>query len=153
MEIKTKAYGIVEIDPKEIITFEKGLIGFEDKRQFVLLGNPEVAETLVWMQSLDDPDLAFVVIQPRHFKPDYRPAINIAEIEELEVDDPELLLLYAIVVVPPDISKMTANLKAPVVINVKNNKAKQVILNDDRYKIKHLILGDTPEEDTNACSK
>lgn len=142
MEINTKAYGKVEIDPKEIITFEQGLIGFEDKHEFVLLGNPDSQELLVWLQCIEDPNLAVVVIQPRFFKPDYKPSIDITEIEELEVEDPNLLLLYAIVVVPEDVRKMTANLKAPVVINVKNNKGKQIILNDENYKIKHLILND-----------
>lgn len=142
MEIKTKAFGSIEIDPKDVITFEKGLIGFEDKCRFVLLGNTEVDELLIWLQSVDDPDLAFVVMQPRFFAPDYKPQIDVTEIEELKTESEDTLLLYSIVVVPTDAKKMTANLKAPVIINVKNNKGKQIILNDENYKIKHLILGD-----------
>lgn len=140
MEINSKPYGKIEINPEDIIHFEKGLVGFEDLRQFVLLGNAEAEEMLVWLQSVEKPELAFVVIQPRFFKPDYCPRINSEEVEPLGVEKEEDLLMYAIVVIPEDARQMTANLKAPILINVKNNKAKQIILNDDRYEIKTRVL-------------
>lgn len=142
MELKTRAYGLVEINPEDIITFENGIIGFEEKRKFVLLGQPETNDILVWLQSADDADLAFVVIQPKFFWPAYNPAVTMDEVEDLNVEDASELLAYAIVVVPEDIKKMTANLKAPIIINVKNNKAKQIVLRDDSYKIKEAIFGE-----------
>lgn len=140
MEIKTKAYGIVEIDPENIITFESGIIGFDEKRKFTLLRTGEPNEVLIWLQSLEDENLAFIVIEPRLFKPDYRPEINIRELDGLEVENADDLVLYTIVVIPADPKKMTANLRAPIVINAKNKKAKQVVLNDDSYKVKEAIL-------------
>lgn len=140
MEIKTKAFDTVAIDPADIITFARGLIGFEDKQKFVLLGDPEKTEALVWLQSIEDQNLALVAIQPRLFRPDYKPSVHLDELKDLEVEDEADLLVYAIITVPSQVAKMTANLKAPVVINVKNNKAKQVILNDDRYKIKEPVF-------------
>jgi flagellar assembly factor FliW len=140
MEIKTKPYGVVEINPEEIITFEQGLPGFEDKKKFILLGNPETNDILVWLQSIEDKNLAFVVIQPKFFKSNYQPKINIAELEDLNIKDEADLLIYAIVVVPQDLKKMTANLQAPIVVNVKNNRGKQLILNDNKYLIKESIF-------------
>lgn len=140
MEINTKPYGLVNVDPANIITFENGLPGFEDMQKFVLLGNQEVDEPLVWLQSVDDEALAFVVTQPKTFKQDYHPTIHINELEDLELKDDSEIMLYCIVVVPEDVSKMTANLKAPLVINTRNNKAKQLILNDDNYQIREYIL-------------
>lgn len=140
MEINSKPYGKIEINPEDIIHFEKGLVGFDNLHQFVLLGNTEADEMLVWLQSVEKPELAFVVIQPRFFKPDYCPRISAEEVESLSVETEEDILIYAIVVIPEDARKMTANLKAPILINVKNNKAKQIILNDDRYEIKTRVL-------------
>lgn len=139
MEIKTKAYGTVDIDPENIITFDSGLVGFEDKHKFTLLGTGE-ENTLIWLQSLDDENFAFVVIQPRFFKPDYQPAINIEEVKDLGVVDAADLLLYTIVVIPQDVKKMTANLRAPIIVNVKNNKAKQLVLSDEGYDVKELVF-------------
>jgi len=139
MEIVTKAYGQIAIDPANIITFENGMIGFENLHKYVLLGKDE-SELLLWLQSAEDPEMAFVVIQPRFFKADYQPKIHVNELAELSVEDAADLLLYAVVVVPEDITKMTANLQAPIVINTKNNKGKQLILNDDTYKIKEPVF-------------
>lgn len=140
MEIKTKAYGPLTIEPADIITFQRGLIGFENRLKFVLLGNPEVIETLVWLQSVEDEELAFVVAQPRFFRPDYNPSVHLDELQELEVEDEADLLVYSIITVPAEVNKMTANLRAPLVINVKNNMAGQIVLNDDRYKIKEPVF-------------
>lgn len=141
MEIRTKAYGTVDIDPKNIITFDSGLVGFEDKHRFTLLGTGE-ENTLIWLQSLDDENLAFVVIQPRFFKPDYQPSIKIDDVKDLEVGDSADLQLYTIVVIPQDVKKMTANLRAPIIVNVKNNKAKQLVLSDEGYNVKELVFAE-----------
>lgn len=142
MQISTKAYGKVEINPDEIITFASGLIGFEDRRKFVLLGTSDADEVLVWLQSLEDENLAFVVVQPRFIKPDYQPEIQVEEIRDLEAEDEKELLLLSIVTIPEDVSKMTANLKAPLVINAKKNTGKQIVLNDNRFQIKTPVLAE-----------
>lgn len=141
MEICTKACGTVKIDPEDILTFERGIIGFEGLCSYVLLGQP--GDTLLWLQSAEEPDVAFVVINPNSFKQDYEPEIHIDDLKELDVDEESLeVLIYAIVVVPEDVKKMTANLRAPVIINAKNNKARQIVLSDERYKIKEPVFGD-----------
>lgn len=141
MEICTKACGTIEIDPENILAFERGILGFERLSKYVLLGKSD--DLLFWLQSTEEQEVAFVVIDPQMVIPDYQPQINIDDLKDLEVDENDLdLLVYAIVVVPEDIKKMTANLKAPVVINAKNNRAKQIVLNDDRYKIKEPVFRD-----------
>ena len=139
MKIQSKAYGTVEVDESDIITFEQGLIGLEQYGQYAILNNRKT-ETLAWLQSLEEEHLAFVIIQPQFFKPDYKPEIRVSELAKLDIDDPADLIVFAIVVVPEDVTKMTANLKAPVIINTKNRKAKQLVLNDDKYLIKEPVF-------------
>ena len=137
MEIGSKAYGKVEIREEDIFTFDSGIIGFEDKKKYVLLGQSEENEILVWFQSVEDENLAFVVIKPTVFRPDYQPKIHVDDLAGLDVgEDTSDLLVYTMVVVPEDINKMTANLRAPLIMNKKNNKAKQIVLNDDTYQVK-----------------
>jgi flagellar assembly factor FliW len=81
-----------------------------------------------------------VVVDPRLCKQDYVVDIEDAEVAILDIRDTGKVLIYSIVVVPEDLSKMTANLKAPVLINTENNKGKQVILNNEDYPIKYYIL-------------
>lgn len=139
MQINTKPYGSVEINAEEIIYFDHGLIGFEDKHKFILLKDNENGP-LIWLQSLENENLAFVVMEPRIFKPDYQPSISIEELSGLDIEGEEGLILYSIVVVPEDVKKMTVNLRAPVIINHNSKKGKQIVLNDDRYKVKEPIF-------------
>lgn len=146
MEIMTKPYGSVTINPDDTIYFNNGLLGFEDYKKYVLLGIPDVGELMVWLQSVEKENIAFPVIQPRFFWPEYRPVVNVNDLEKLEIADSLDALVYAIVVIPEDAKKMTANLRAPLIINVKNNRGKQIVLPDDTYKIKDYILGTNKEE-------
>jgi flagellar assembly factor FliW len=138
MELNTKHFGFIEIDEKNIIDFPEGIPGFENVKKFVLLSNED--SPFQWLQGVDNPHLAFVVIDPRLCKEDYVVDVEDAEVEILDIRDSSKVLVYSIVVVPEDISKMTANLKAPVLINTENNKGKQVILNNEDYPIKYYIL-------------
>lgn len=141
MEINTKACGKIELNPDNVLTFERGVLGFEGLSNYVLLGKPN--DVLFWLQSIEKEEVAFVVINPQLVIPEYQPDIQIDDLRDLEVDENSLdLLVYAIVSVPEEVKKMTANLKAPIVINTKNNKAKQIVLNDDRYKIKEQVFRD-----------
>ena len=141
MEISTKAFGKIELNPDNVLTFERGVLGFEGLSNFVLLGKPE--DVLFWLQSTEEEEVAFVVIDPQMVIPEYQPDIQIDDLKDLEVDENCVdLLVYAIVSVPKEVKKMTANLKAPIVINTKNNKAKQIVLNNDRYQIKEQVFRD-----------
>lgn len=139
MKYKTTRFGEVDIDENTIITFPEGIIGFEDCKRFVILGGKS-GRIFYWLQSLDDPNLAFVIVSPYDFKAGYSLEITEPDAEFLGAKSPEDLQIYAIVVVPEDPSKMTANLQAPLVINVKNRIARQIISNNPEHKLRHYIL-------------
>lgn len=140
MQINTKRFGVVEIDEKGIIDFPEGIPGFESTKKYVLLGSDTGDSPFKWLQSVDNPDLSLVVIEPKVFISDYVIDIDDSEVEILDIKDIKNVLVYSIVVIPEDIKKMTANLKAPILINEENKRGKQVILDKGNYQVKHYIL-------------
>ncbi|WP_069650366.1 flagellar assembly protein FliW [Caloranaerobacter ferrireducens] len=140
MKLNTKHFGEIEIDEDSIITFSDGLLAFEEQKRFVIINNPDEEIPFKWLQSIDNPNLAFVIINPFLFKKDYEIDIPQSVIDKLDIKEEKDILVYSIVVVPEDITKMTANLVGPIIINSKNKLGKQIILEDSRYTTKHLIL-------------
>ena len=140
MLIDTRHFGQIEIDEKGIIDFPEGLPGFEYVKKFVLLSNSDEDNVFWWLQSVDKPDLAFVVIDPKYIKEDYEVDVPDGEVEVLNIDGKCDITVLSIVVVPEDITQMTANLKAPIIINNTNKKGKQVVLDCKNYSIKHYIM-------------
>ncbi|KPU26430.1 flagellar assembly protein FliW [Caloranaerobacter sp. TR13] len=140
MILNTKHFGQIEIDENSIITFPDGLLAFEEQKRFVIINNPDEEIPFKWLQSIDNSDLAFVIINPFLFKKDYEFDIPQSVIDKLKIKEEKDVLVYSIVVVPEDITKMTANLVGPIIINLKNRLGKQIILEDKRYTTKHLIL-------------
>lgn len=140
MKLETKYYGIVDIDEGSILDFEEGIPGFEDYKRYVLLGENQEDVVFKWLQSVDRPDLAFVVINPFYVKKDYEFDLDEQVVKALGIEKPEDVKVYSIVVVPEDVTKISVNLKAPVIINQKNNMGMQVILDRDDYSVRHYIL-------------
>jgi flagellar assembly factor FliW len=140
MILQSKYFGRIEFAEEKIITFEHGIIAFEGMKRFFIIDNEDENNPLWWLQSVDDPEILFVVINPFTFKPDYDFELLPQDAEELEIEKPEDVVVLAIVVVPEDIKQMTANLLAPVIINIRQRKGKQVVLQDKRYSTKHLII-------------
>ncbi|KAB3539672.1 flagellar assembly protein FliW [Alkaliphilus pronyensis] len=140
MILNTRHFGEIEIKENEIINFVDGIPGFEGIEKYIIINNPDKEVPFNWLQAVDEPSLAFVVINPFIFKQDYDFQIPKNTIEKLEIKSHQDVLVQSIVVVPEDINKMTANLKAPIIINVRNKKAKQILLDDEKYQIKHYVL-------------
>ncbi|NLC45124.1 MAG: flagellar assembly protein FliW [Clostridiales bacterium] len=139
MYLKTKHFGTIEIDEKEIIFFPEGVPGFEDVKKFVIISDPDDVSHFKWLQGVDNTDLAFVIINPKVIKPDYVVDIEDDEVEVLDIQDVNQVLVYCIVVVPEDISKIRANLKAPVIINKANMRGKQVVMEKDDYPMRYYF--------------
>ena len=137
MIIETKNFGEITIDEDSIITFEKGIPGFEQRTKFILIVEQDCP--CCWMQSIEEPNLAFFLIDPLSFCPEYGPDVDDKYIEMLGEPVIDDLVLYAIVVIPDDIKNMTANLKAPVIINTKTRKGMQVYLEKSNYLMKYNI--------------
>lgn len=140
MILETKHFGQIEIKEEDIISFPDGIPGFERLVKYIIIENPDEDVPFKWLQSVDDPDLAFVIINPFVFKQDYEFDMPQNAIEKLHIKSHQDIKIYTIVVVPEDIKNMTANLAAPIVINISNKKGKQVFLEDSRYHKRHLIL-------------
>lgn len=141
-KINTSRFGELEIDEKRVITFKDGIPAFEDEKEFVIL--PYDEETpYYFMQSMKTPDLAFLLTVPFLFFPNYTFEIDDETIEELEIETKDKLLYYTLITIPNfSIRYMTTNLLAPVVINTKNMKAKQVVLEKSRYTTKERLFPD-----------
>ncbi|MBT2693681.1 flagellar assembly protein FliW [Bacillus sp. ISL-55] len=137
MKINTKYHGEVEVE--EILTFEKGLPGFVDEKQFALLPLSD-DEFYFVLQSVSTPGLAFVLTNPFHFMKEYDFQLEDATVDELSLESERDVAVYSILTVQDPFEKTTANLQAPIIINQRNRKAKQVILHDEQYKTKHPIF-------------
>jgi flagellar assembly factor FliW len=139
MILSTAYFGELEVQEEQVIYFSHGVFAFEDQKRFVLVPCEDTDIPMAWLQSLDDPDLAFVVKNPFVFRPDYEFKIS-GEVEtELDIRNPSDVTVLVLLVIPDDVNKMTANLLAPVVINVVSKKGRQVILEDRQYHTKHLL--------------
>lgn len=145
MKIRTKYHGETEIDEKEIWQFKKGIPGFPDEKEFVILALPE-NNVYGILQSVQTPSIGFVVINPFHFFPHYSFDLDDAIIEQLQLQDEKYVLVYSILTIQDPFEKTTANLQAPIIMNSKNHLAKQIILNNSPYKTKHLLLSPKVEK-------
>ncbi len=139
MRVKTTRFGEIEVDDKETIELPHGLIGFPELKQFVLLDHDKDSP-FKWLQSLDEGAIAFVLINPLLFKPDYSVEVAEAEVSDLDLTNEEDAVISTIITMPSNPENMTANLKAPLIFNLKNRKGKQLIINNNDYTTKHNIL-------------
>ncbi|MGY4716170.1 flagellar assembly protein FliW [Bacillus velezensis] len=140
MIIKTKYHGEIRIDEGQIISFENGLPGFNDETQFVVLPLSEDSPFLA-LQSVKQEHIAFIVASPFIFFKGYEFDIDQATLELLHIEDIEDVEVMAILTLEEPFENTTANLKAPIIVNKKELKAKQIILHDASYETKHLIGG------------
>ncbi len=154
MILKTRYFGELDIKESDIIGFSRGLPGFETVKQYVLINNEEENSPFKWLQSVDNPRLAFVLINPFAVKRDYEIKLDDETLKELGIMSEADVEVYSIVVVPEDMNKMTMNLQAPVIINGRTRKGKQLILDTDRYGVRHYVLEELHGrgENNNACT-
>ena len=140
MKLTTRIFGEVEIDDSKIISFPNGIIGFPDLKKFVLMYDEEKGtDTIKWLQSIDEPTFAMPVMDPLVVCPDYKPEVDSNTVDQIgELDNNDLLILVT-VTVPHDLKQMTVNLMGPFIINVKECKAVQTIVDNDEYPVKFPI--------------
>lgn len=138
MKTQTKYFGEIEYDEEAVLTFPKGLFGFEEEQRFLLLpfsGNG----TLFSLQSLMTPSLAFVVMDPFSLTGDYAPDVPDGELSVVRMEEGDPLSLYTLCAVRNPVSESTVNLKCPVVINNAKRLAVQVILEEGGYGMRHKL--------------
>lgn len=139
MKIDTTRFGEVEVEDDQIISMPEGIIGFEECRKFALLDHSPDSP-FKWFQSVDDPGLAFVIIDPFPFVSDYKVDLKEADLEFLGAKDAADVLILTFVSIKRESSSITANLMGPVIINLTNLIAKQLILSDTSYSPSHRIM-------------
>ena len=139
MIVESTRFGKLEVPSDKIVRMEKPILGFESLRSFCLVEIRDLSPFL-WMQSTENPSVAFLVVNPLVFFPDYRIEINSNEIAELKVREAELIETYVIVTVPDDPQGMSVNLQGPILINTENRLAKQLVLVDSNYRVKHYVM-------------
>lgn len=137
--ITTTRFGRVQIAQEDIINFPEGILGFNDMRKFVLLDDPN-DEIFVWLQSCEVPDVAFPLLEPEIFASDYKVVLTKTDSESLKLESGQHPRAFAIITIPDDPTQMTANLKAPILINIKLKAARQCVLQDNTLQIRELIF-------------
>ena len=142
MNIKTRKFGEIDIDEKQILTMPEGLPGFPGFDRFVVLDRPETAP-FCWFQSVDEPDLNLVIMTPFYFMPEYDLQLDtIIEIRNWRGVDSDEFQVYVVVNIFGEggEKRITANLVGPIVINRKNREAVQFVLSNSEYSHQHNIL-------------
>jgi len=138
VKISTTRFGDINIDESRVIRMKGGILGFEHLGEYVLLMQDEKTP-FWWLQSVEDGSVAFVVINSLVVKPDYEPVISDDEVKLLKIASPEDAVLFSVVTIRSEPFTVTANLRAPIVINAKKMLAKQLVLVDPDYSVQHPI--------------
>ncbi len=139
MNINTIRFGDIQIAEEKILFFEEGIPPFVDSRRFTII-NSEETEPFLWLQSLDETDVALAVVNPFRLFPDYTPVVNEVDLEKLGNPSDEDILVLTVAVIPRKYENMTTNLLSPILINPHNNQARQIIMENSEYTIKQPIF-------------
>ena len=141
MIYETTRFGSLEVKDNEILNFPVGLYGFEKEKAFIRLPfNPNIESPMEWLQSLRTPGLAFVITDPFLYVPDYSVKLTEEEKKQIRFEPGNSLMTRAIVTLPENYLEMTANLVAPLVINLNSGLARQFVLTSMEYDTRHYLL-------------
>jgi flagellar assembly factor FliW len=132
VRVSSTRLGDLEIDSSTVLTFPEGLVGFGDARRFAVVDTHD-SGVYYWLQSLDDPQLAFLSVTPWPFFPDYEPVVPDADREALDLSDPGDAVVFCLLTVDRDSELITANLLGPLVVNTKNRVGRQVVLDQGNH--------------------
>lgn len=153
MILETRVFGEVNIDDNKIIHFENGIVGFPELQDFALVHDVDKGDNvgIRWMQSIQEPAFAMPVMDPLIVKDDYNPIVDDEVLKPIGAFEIEEILVLTTVTVPKDLTKMSVNLKAPIVINVSERKAVQIILDGDEYQVKFPVYEIIKAKKEGAC--
>ncbi len=130
MKIQTSRFGMLDVSDDTILTFPSGLVGFPAFRRYVVLDPPEDAD-YQWFQSVDEPSLAFVIMDVDLLQTDFRTNLSGEGLAELDMTPADSISIMAVITIPSDhLDQATANLRAPLVVNGRTRQGKQLILHE-----------------------
>lgn len=139
MNIDANYFGEVSYEEKNSIHIINGLFGFESYTRYLPLPFNEDNDSLISLQCLEDENLSFIIMNPFMIYPDYSPILSEQELKDLEADSPDDISYYVISVIRDPVNDSTVNLRAPLVVNAINRKAKQVMLDQPEYTFRHTL--------------
>ena len=139
MEINSRIFGQICIDDSKVLHFVNGIVGFPQLTEFALIHEQEKEGGIQWLQSMQEAAFAMPVMDPLIVKPDYNPEIEDELLSQIGKLDPEEILVLVTVTVPSDLTKMSVNLRGPIIINAAEKKACQVIVEGEAYAVKYPI--------------
>ncbi|MDH7576917.1 MAG: flagellar assembly protein FliW [Bacillota bacterium] len=140
MQVKTSRFGSLEVAPERLIRFPRGMVGFPGLKEYFFVPVPENT-VFAWMQAKDDPDVAFLMVDPFVFYPDYQVELSEGVCHFLQLRNPGEATLLTVVTIPAQgVKGMTTNLLAPVVINHVKGLGQQVVLETGEYHTKHPLF-------------
>jgi flagellar assembly factor FliW len=143
-------FGQLNIDDDKVLTFPAGLLGFPESRRYVLLDHDTEAP-FKWLQSLDEPAVAFVIIDPDLLLADYRIEVSGEAMAEVHGSEADELSTAVILTIPSDDpGRMTANLRGPLLMNQHTKLCKQLVLSDE-YPTRHPLFPATATADSAHC--
>ncbi len=141
MKIQTEQFGEVEIAEERVITFDKGIPGFEEVKDYVLIpADAQEESPFFFLQSVEQMEVSFFLVDPFTFFQDYDIKLEEQMVERLQLEEPTDAIVLTTVTVKGDISSATTNLKAPLVINNKKQRGMQIVLNNKDYAIKQALF-------------
>jgi flagellar assembly factor FliW len=139
MNVRTTRFGEIEVPLERIIEFPQGLIGFSEVRRYALVDNPG-GGPFQWLQAVDIPGLAFAITDPRVFFPDYKVPVRAEDLASIRASGIDEAVVVVILVVPKDPRGITANLQGPIVINLRERLARQLVIDLPGYTTRHPIF-------------
>ena len=149
MQVETRAMGVVEVSDTQVVTFPEGLLGFEEYTDFAMVESDY--EPFLWLQSLQEKSLAFLLIDPFLISGEYEAEIDDTELAKIGISDPSQVAVFTIVTVPSGGGAVTANFQGPLIFNKKNQQCMQVVLDGSKYTTKHDILGALRRKEAEQC--
>lgn len=141
MKVTTTRFGELEVKKQDIFHLKEGLMGFESLRDFFIV-DPGDQTLILWLQAVEDSAVAFPVIEPKIFDPSYSLKLLPQEMQSLELTDLTKSTVFCILTIPRQVTDMSANLKAPIIINNETKKGRQIVLQDSKLDIRHKIYND-----------
>ena len=139
MHLETAHFGNIEINEEDLIYFPEGIPGFENSKKYALIGNDSGEAVFFWLQSVDTPELCFVVTDPFMVYDGYGVDVEDEDVELLKITDANKVLSLTIVIIPEDINEIRVNLKAPILINMDKKLGKQIIQKNDNLPIRYYL--------------
>lgn len=139
MILESKIHGTIDYKENDIITFNKSILGFSDFKKFILfdLKDNHVFKVL---HSLEDNSIGFIVINPFDFFKEYEIKLNDKVVKNLKIEDTNEVMVLNTITINNEVKKITTNLRAPIIININKSLGEQIVLENEKYKIKEPLV-------------